>query len=79
MGQVDTCRILVGKHEGKSPLAKNIRKQDGNMKMDSTKIRWDEADWIYVAQDRENWGVCVCVNMVMKLRVPQNAGDFLTG
>jgi len=45
--------------------------------MNSTEIRWDDSDWIYVAQNRDNWRVCVY--MVMNLRVPQNAGDFLTG
>jgi len=49
--------------------------------MNSTEIRWDDADWIYVAQNRDNWRVCVCVcvNTVMSLRVPQNTGDSRTG
>jgi len=29
--------------------------------MKSTEIRWAEADWIYVAENRDNWCVCVCV------------------
>ena len=63
MRHVNTRRILVGKHEEKRPLWKTIRTQDGNIKMEITEISWDDADWIYVAQDRDN----------------QLAGDFLTG
>ena len=34
-------------------------------------------DWIDVAQDRDRW--LAPVNAVMKLRVPYNARNFLTG
>jgi hypothetical protein len=33
-------------------------------------------DWIDLAQDRDQRAL---VNMVMNLRVPQNAGNFLSG
>jgi hypothetical protein len=33
-------------------------------------------DWIDVAQDRDRWQAVV--SAVMNLRVPQNAGNFLT-
>jgi hypothetical protein len=33
-------------------------------------------DWIDMAQDRDRWRDVV--NVVMNLRVPQNAGNFLT-
>jgi hypothetical protein len=33
-------------------------------------------DWIYLVKDRDRWWALV--NAVMKLRVPKNAGNFLT-
>ena len=33
-------------------------------------------DWIYLAQERDRWQTLV--NAVMKFRLPQNAGNFLT-
>jgi hypothetical protein len=39
--------------------------------------KWDgDVDWISLAQDRGRW--LALVNAVMKLLVPQNAGNFFT-
>ena len=40
--------------------------------------KWDVGgtDWIDLAQDMDRW--CALVHAVMNLRVPQNAGNFLT-
>jgi hypothetical protein len=44
--------------------------------MDLREIGWDGMDWIALAQDRDRWRALV--NTVMNLRVPDNAGKFLS-
>jgi hypothetical protein len=46
------------------------------LKMDLQYVEWGGMDWIALAEDRDTWRVLV--NAVMNLRVPQNAGNFLT-
>jgi hypothetical protein len=57
-------RILVGKPDGKGPRCRCV----DNIKIDLKEIEWDGMDWIYLAQDRDQWRAFV--NMVMNLRVP---------
>jgi hypothetical protein len=47
-----------------------------NIKMDIREIVWDGIDWIDLAQDRDQWRALV--NTLMNLRVPYNAGKFLS-
>jgi hypothetical protein len=61
-------RVLVGRPEGKRPLAGHRRRWEDNIKLDLRKIRTDGANWIRLAQDRVQWRAFV--NMVMNLRVP---------
>jgi hypothetical protein len=61
-------RILVGKPEGKRPLARPRCKWVHNIKMDLREIGWSVMEWIDVAQDRDQWRALV--NTVMNLRVP---------
>jgi hypothetical protein len=48
-----------------------------NIKLDLREIEWHGMDWIDLAQDRDKWRALV--NTVMKLRVPENAGKFVSG
>jgi hypothetical protein len=48
-----------------------------NIKMDLREIGWDGMDWIDLAEDRDQWRALM--KMVMNLRVPLNAGNFLSG
>jgi hypothetical protein len=48
-----------------------------NIKIDLREIGLNCMDWINLAQDRDQWRPLV--NTVMNLRVPLNAGKFLSG
>jgi hypothetical protein len=58
----------VGKTEGKRPLGNTRRRWEDNSKMDLREIGWGDMEWIYLAQDRDQWRALV--NTVMNLRVP---------
>jgi hypothetical protein len=47
-----------------------------NIRMDLQEVGCGYVDWIGLAQDRDGWRRLV--SAVMSLRVPWNAGDFLT-
>jgi len=70
-------RVLVGKCEGKRPLWSPRRRWENNITMDLQKVVCGGMDWIELAQDRDRWRALM--NAVMNLRVPSNAGNFLTG
>jgi hypothetical protein len=59
----NTCRLLLGKPEGKRPLGRPRCRW-----LDNIKIVWDGADWIGLAEVRNKWRAVV--NAVMNLRVP---------
>jgi hypothetical protein len=69
-------RILLGRPEEKRPLGRPRRRWEDNIKMDLQEVGWGGMDWIDMAQDRDGWRALV--SAVMNLRVPQNAGNFLT-
>jgi len=49
-------RVLVGKPEGKRPLARPRRRWEDNIKMDFQEVECVGMDWIELAQDRDSWG-----------------------
>jgi hypothetical protein len=67
---------LVGKPEEKRPLGRPRRRWVDNINMDLREIGWGDMDWIDLAEDRDKWRALV--NKVMNLRVPYNAGNFLS-
>jgi hypothetical protein len=66
---------LVGKHERKIPLGRHRCRWEDNIRMDHKEIGWEGVDWVYLAQDTDQWWTVVKV--VMNLQVPENAGSFL--
>ena len=69
-------RVLVGKPEGRRPLGRSRRRWADNIRMDLQEVGCVYRDWIGLAQDRGRWRTLV--SAVMNLRVPWNAGSFLT-
>jgi hypothetical protein len=69
-------RVLAGKPEGKRSLRRLKRRWQDNIKMDLQKVGCRCMGWIDMAQERYRWRTVV--NAVMNLRVPKNAGNFLT-
>jgi hypothetical protein len=76
VGKRNAYRILVRNPEGKRPLGRPRRRWVNNSKIDLREIGWNGTDWIGLAQDMHKWWALV--NMVMNLRVPENAGKFLS-
>ena len=69
-------RVLVGKPEGKRPMGRPRRRWVDNIRMDLQEVGCGYMDWIGLAQDRDRWRTLV--SLVINLRVPWNAGNFLT-
>jgi len=59
---------MVGKPEGKRPLARPRRRWEDNIKMDLQEVGCGGLDWIELAQDRDRWRSLA--NTLMNLRVP---------
>ena len=69
-------RVLVEKPGGKRQLGRSRRRWEDNNKMDLQKVGCCCMYWIEQAQVRGRRRALV--NAIMNLRVPLNAGNFLT-
>ena len=69
-------RVLVGKSGGKRPRGRPRRRWVDNIRTDLQEVGCGHMDWIGLAQDRDRRRTLV--SAVMNLRVPWNAGNFLT-
>jgi hypothetical protein len=65
---MNACRILIGKPEGKRPLERYRRRWGDIINVDLREIGWDNRDWINLAHNKGQWRDLL--NMGMKLRVP---------
>jgi hypothetical protein len=66
-------RFLVGKSEGKRPLARPRCRYENNTKMEVTKVGWGGINLIHLVQDRDQRRAIV--NTVINLRVPKMFGN----
>ena len=66
----------MGKPEGRRLLGRSRSRWKDNIKMDLQEMRCGGMKWTDVAQDRDRWRAVVIA--VMNLRVPLNAGKFLS-
>ena len=71
------CRYFCGETREKRPLGRSRLRWDDNIKMDLQEMEFGDMDWIELTQNRGRWRAFV--NAVMKIRVLQNAGNFLNG
>jgi hypothetical protein len=67
----------VGKPDKNIPLGRPGSRGDYNIKMNPKKVGWGELTALLWLRIRDRWRALV--NMVMNHRVPQTAGNFLTG
>ena len=65
---IGVYRVLVGRPEGKRPLARPRRRWEDNIRMDLRNVGCGCADWMELAQNRDRWRALV--SAVMNLRVP---------
>jgi hypothetical protein len=64
----NVCKLLVGRTEGKRPLARPRCRWVDNIRMDFVEIGWSGVNWVDLSQDRDKWRALV--NEVINLRVP---------
>jgi hypothetical protein len=68
-GRNEKCvQNFVAKPEWRRTLGRPKRRWEENIRKDLREVEWEGADWLNLAQYRDQWRAVV--NMVMKLRVP---------
>jgi hypothetical protein len=68
--------VLAGKPEGRRPLGRPRHRWEDNIRLDFREVGCGCEDWMELAQDRDRWRALV--SAVINIRVPENAGNFLT-
>jgi hypothetical protein len=58
-------KFCIGKSDGKRSLRRPRYRWEDNIRMDLKEIGWKCMDWMYLAQDRNQWRAVV--NTVMNL------------
>jgi hypothetical protein len=69
MGKIiNSCKVLLGKPEGKRPLGRIRRRWKDNIRQDRGEIGWEDVDWLHLTQNRDQWRALV--KAVMNVWVP---------
>jgi hypothetical protein len=81
-GSLTHCCIVFMLFRARSPTAHQLLLGPrcwwvDNIKMEFREIGWVDVDWIDMAQDSDHWRALV--KTALNLRVPWNAGKFLSG
>jgi hypothetical protein len=71
----DKCILLAGKPERDRPLQRSRCRWEDIIRVDLRETGLEALHWINLDQDRGQWRASV--HTAMKLRIPQNAGNFL--
>ena len=66
--QINACKVLVNKYEGKIPFERHKCKWEYNTKVDLQGIERKAVDWTNSSQGREKWRAVL--STVMSLRFP---------
>jgi hypothetical protein len=64
----NTCKLLMGKPQGRRPLGRPRRRWLDNIRMDLVEVGLGDVEWIRLAQDRDRWRALV--NSVLNFWVP---------
>jgi hypothetical protein len=75
-GEKKFIQDFVGKSEGKRLLERPRSRWENNIKMHHTEVVYEGVDWTHLVQDGDRCRTLV--NIVINLRVSQNARKFLT-
>jgi hypothetical protein len=59
---------VVEKPERKRPFGKPGLRWENNIKINFQDIRWEDVDWLHLAQDMDKWWVVV--STVTNLQIP---------
>jgi hypothetical protein len=63
-------KVLVGKHEGKSPLGRPRCRWGNGIRVNLKEIGLGGVDWIRLAQDRDRWRAVVSAAMKLGVLAP---------
>jgi hypothetical protein len=65
-------KVLVGKPEGKRPLARPRHRWEDGIRMDLGETGLEDGAWVQLAQNRGQWRAVVNAVMNLRVLVPQS-------